>query len=131
MGYWGLESSLDLDKYNLFTFEFGGFLSSGNSISNSSTTMLDAEGNKLYSYRTIGKTHPQRWTDLNGSFNYQRSTDREGEAIILSYRISGTLNKSISETDYTDTENVPMQYTGIHADNREIGRASCRERVCL
>ncbi len=121
MGYWGLESSLDLDKYNLFTFEFGGFLSSGNSISNSSTTMLDAEGNKLYSYRTIGKTHPQRWTDLNGSFNYQRSTDREGEAIILSYRISGTLNKSISETDYTDTENVPMQYTGIHADNREDG----------
>lgn len=121
MGYWGLESSLDLDKYNLFTFEFGGFLSSGNNTSVSSTKMLDAAGNKIYSYNTIGRTHPQRWTDLNGSFNYQRSTDREGEAIILSYRLSGNLNKSVSETDYTDIENAPMPYTGIHADSREDG----------
>ena len=121
MGYYGLESSLDLDKYNLITLEFGGFFMSNNSDTYSSTAMYDAAGNRLYSYNTIARTDPTRWSDLNGSFNYQRSTDREGETIILSYRVSGNHNTSVSETEYTDGENVPIPYTGINADNRESG----------
>ncbi len=121
MGYYGFESSLDLDKYNLFTVEFGGFLMSDKSDNFSSTTMYDAEGNRLYSYNTVSRTNPTRWSNMNGSFNYQRSTNREGETIILSYRVAGSHNKAVSETEYTDTENVPMPYTGINSDNRESG----------
>lgn len=121
MGYYGLESSLDIDKYNLFTVEFGGFFMSNSSNSFSSIEMTDASGTSIYRYNSVDRTHPYRWSDLNGSFNYQRSTDREGETIILSYRVSGNGNKSVSETEYTEVDNMPMPYTGIVADNREDG----------
>ena len=121
LGFWGFESSLDIDRHNLVTVEFGGFLSSGETKSAASTNMYDATGNRIYSYNSVGCNSPLRTSDFNGSINYQHSTGRDGETLILSYRVAGNKNKSISKTDYVDAENLPMEYTGIDADSRERG----------
>lgn len=118
LGYWGVESSLDIDKRNLVTVEAGGFLSGSESHTWGESLMTDASGNMIYSYKSCGKNGPSRVRDFNGSVNYQHSTAREGETLILSYRMSTGRNVSVSETGYTAMEHAPMDYTGIDADSR-------------
>lgn len=120
-GYWGFDSSLDIDKYNLLTLEFGGFAMRHQNNSLGITRMYDAAGNTLYSYGSRSDTDPSKWHDLNGNFSYQRSTDREGEAIIFSYRLSSNQSDNSSETEYYDRENLPFQYTGINSTSEERG----------
>ena len=120
-GYWGLESSLDLSKHHLITFEFGGYLMSSSNDSHGLTRMLDAQGNELYRYSTLSSTDPNNWNDINGSLNYQYTTDREGESIVLSYRMSSNRTSDETETEYTDAINLPMQYTGINSESKEQG----------
>lgn len=118
LGYWGVESSLDIDKRNLVTVETGGFLSGNESHTWGESLMTDASGNMIYSYKSCGKNGPSRVRDFNGSMNYQHSTAREGETLILSYRMSTGRNVSVSETEYTAMEHAPMDYTGIDANSR-------------
>lgn len=118
IGYWGVESSLDIDRRNIVTVEAGGFLSGNESHTWGESLMTDASGNMIYSYKSCGKNGPSRVRDFNGSVNYQHSTAREGETLILSYRMSTGRNVSVSETGYTAMEHAPMDYTGIDADSR-------------
>ncbi|MDE6503696.1 MAG: TonB-dependent receptor family protein, partial [Muribaculaceae bacterium] len=118
LGYWGVESSLDIDKRNLVTVEAGGFLSGNESRTWGESVMTDASGNMIYSYRSWGKNGPSRVRDFNGSVNYQHSTARDGETLTLSYRVSTGRNVSVSETEYTEMDDAPMDYTGIDADSR-------------
>lgn len=118
LGYWGVESSLDIDKRNLVTVEAGGFLSGNESRTWGESVMTDASGNMIYSYKSLGKNGPSRVRDFNGSVNYQHSTARDGETLTLSYRVSTGRNVSVSETEYTEMDDAPMDYTGIDADSR-------------
>lgn len=114
--FFGTDASYELDSLNLFTAEFGGYLYDFRDRSRGHTAMTDAAGNLLYSYNTISRTKPNRYFDINGGFNYQRSTRRKGETITLSYLISTTDQKQHSTTDYEDQVNVPVPYTGIDND---------------
>lgn len=112
-GYGGLELSLELDTLNLFTAEFNAFAYKNKSWSEGATSQFDRSGNLIYFYRS-GTNGPSRSSDLDldGSFNYQRSTRLKGETITLSYMISNNSNNSKSDTYYTDLVNAPMEYTG-------------------
>lgn len=120
-GYWGLEGSWEADTLNLLTFEFGGYSSRSKSSSFGLTEMFSSNGDRLYHYATRSHTDPSSWTDLNGSVNYQRSTKRKGETIVLSYRLSGTDNRSESESYYEDYDLLPVPYTGILSNEKATG----------
>ena len=114
--FFGLEGSYELDSLNLFSAEFGGYLYSIKSESFGKTIMKDATGTPIYSYSTNAFIDPNRYFDVNGSFNYQRSTRRKGEAITLSYLISTTDQKQGDKTEYDDEVNLPVPYTGTSND---------------
>ena len=120
-GYWGLEGSWEADTLNLVTFEFGGYTSRSKVNSLGLTEMFSRSGDRLYHYSTRNHTDPSSWTDLNGSVNYQRSTRRKGETIVLSYRLSGSDNRSESESYYEDYDLLPVPYTGILSNEKATG----------
>lgn len=112
ISFFGTDASYELDSLNLFTAEFGGYLYDLRSESHGHTAMTDAAGKHIYSYNTISKSKPNRYLDFNGGLNYQRSTRRKGETIILSYLVSTTDQKQHSTTEYEDQKDVPVPYTG-------------------
>ncbi len=116
LGYFGLEGSLELDTLNLFTAEFNGYAYSLNSNSIGSTRMTDGLGNLIYSYSSTNISSPNRYFDIDGSLNYQRSTRKKGESLTLSYRISSTNQKQHSISEYEDELNMPVPYTGTSND---------------
>ncbi|MCH5232809.1 MAG: outer membrane beta-barrel protein [Muribaculaceae bacterium] len=120
-GYFGLETSLEPDTLNLFTLEFGGWLNGSKRFSEGLQSMTDNIGDVIYSYKERNQSFGAHYTSLNGSVNYQRSTSRKGENIILSYRIYTNSNTSENETDYYDMFNMPVPYSGIYTDAHEIG----------
>lgn len=117
-GYFGIDMSLELDTLNLITAELSGFFNSYKNRSLSTVGMIDPSGADIYSYDSYSVTDPYHGTNLNGSINYQRSTRLKGEKITFSYMISGNGSKSDAKTDYTDTDNMPVDYSGIasHSD---------------
>lgn len=114
--YFGADASFELDSLNLFTAEFGGYLSDDHTDTKGHTALSDAAGNPVYSYNTVGRSKPSRYVDFNGGFNYQRSTRRKGESITLSYLISTADQRVHSITEYEDMFNMPVPYTGIDND---------------
>lgn len=113
ISFFGLDASYELDSLNLFTAEFGGYIYGFNSNSIGRTVMTDALGKEIYSYSSISKMKPNRYFDINGGFNYQRSTRKKGENITFSYLVSTTNQKQHSLTDYEDQVNLPVPYTGM------------------
>lgn len=120
-GYWGIEGSWEADTLNLVTFEFGGYSSRNKSTSLGVTEMFSRSGDRVYSYGTRNLTDPSSWTDLNGSLNYQRSTKRKGETIVLSYRLSGNNERSDNESYYEDYDILPVPYRGILSNEKATG----------
>lgn len=114
--FFGLEGSYELDPLNLFTAEFGGYFYSFKSESFGNSKMTAPAGDILYSYSSRYLRNPNRYFDVNGSFNYQRSTRRKGETVTLSYLISTTDQKQNAETEYVDEVNLPVPYTGLSND---------------
>lgn len=112
----GVDASYELDSLNLFTTEFGGYLYEISSNGYGHTSMTDALGKQLYSYNSVSRTKPNRYFDFNGGFNYQRSTRKKGETIILSYLMSTTNQKQHSRTEYEDQIDMPVPYTGMEND---------------
>lgn len=109
----GIDASYELDSLNLFTAEFGGYIYDIHSNSHGHTAMKDINGNDIYSYSTISRSKPNRYFDFNGGFNYQRSTRKKGETIILSYLLSTTNQKQESTTGYEDQISMPVPYSGL------------------
>ncbi len=116
MGYFGIDASLELDTLNLLTAEFSGFINSMNTHGLSFTSMTASDGSPVYSYTTVTKNSPNRYFDLDGRFNYQRSTRRKGETLTLSYLISSTNQRQHNTSDYEDELNLPVPYTGTSND---------------
>ena len=116
MGYFGLEGSLELDTLNLITAELGGYAYSFKSESFGQTAMRNAAGEMLYSYSQRSTADPNRYFDLDGGLNYQRSTRRKGETFTLSYRISSTNQRQHNISEYDDELDMSVPYTGTSND---------------
>ncbi|MDE6478997.1 MAG: TonB-dependent receptor [Muribaculaceae bacterium] len=116
LGYFGLEGSLELDTLNLITAEFNGYSYSLKSNSIGFNAMTSGSGTPIYSYHTRYKSDPNSYFDIDGSFNYQRSTRKKGESLTLSYRVSSTNQKQHSVSEYEDELNMPVLYTGTSND---------------
>lgn len=116
VSYFGLEGSLELDTLNLLTAEFNGYAYSLKSESTGWNSMKDKFGNIMYSYSSRNISDPNRYFDIDGNFNYQRSTRRKDESITLSYRVSTTNQRQKSITEYEDELNMPVPYTGRSND---------------
>lgn len=119
-GYFGMEASLEPDTLNLFTLDFGGYLGAYKSHTWGWVEMNDVSGNLLYRYNKDTQTLKNNNNSFYGSVNYQRSTRRKGESIILSYRLSTSKYDDITDTEYADMVNMPVPYNGIYTDNKEI-----------
>ena len=116
ISFFGLDGSFELDSLNLFSAEFGGYTYSVKPTSFGTTSMKDANGNIIYSYSNRWASDPHRYFDINGNFNYQRSTRRKGETFTLSYLISTTNQRQNSTSEYEDEVNMPVPYTGTSND---------------
>ncbi len=116
LSYFGLEGSLELDTLNLVTAEFNGYTYSLKSNSHGLNTMRNSLGDLIYSYSSTAISDPNRYFDIDGSVNYQRSTRKKGESLTLSYRISSTNQRQHSISEYEDEENMPVDYTGTSND---------------
>lgn len=114
--YFGVEGSLELDTLNLFTAEFNGYTYSLKSKSRAFNSMTNDTGDLLYSYYNNYTSDPNSYFDIDGSFNYQRSTRRKGESLTLSYRVSSTNQRQHSISEYEDELNMPVPYTGTSND---------------
>ncbi len=114
--YFGMEGSLELDTLNLLTAEFNGYAYSIKTDTRGLSTMNDRAGNLIYSYTSTGIYDPNRYFDIDGGLNYQRSTRRKGESLTLSYRISSTNQKQQNITYYDDELNMPVPYDGTSND---------------
>ncbi len=111
-GYANIEASYEPDTLNLFTAEFGINPYSGHGYGWQRTVMSDGTA-PVYSY-TQDYTRPvNRYTDISGVFNYQRSTRRPGETITLSYQVASTGQRSHMLTEYSPQVNMPVGYSGI------------------
>ncbi|MCC8072208.1 MAG: TonB-dependent receptor [Bacteroidales bacterium] len=122
-GYWGLSASYEMDTLRLFNLDFGGYDSRAHSYTTGSQQMLNSRAAAaadalIYSYNTVGETDPSTYSDINLGLNYQRSTRKKGEYILLSYRLATSENSSDITTRYTDMINMPVSYTGIISDSK-------------
>ncbi len=115
MGYFGAEASYELDSLNLFTLELNGFIYDVNTRSTSSTAMYDPQS-LLYSYNAYNHSPKNRYFDFDGTFNYQHMMRNPGEMLNASYQISTNHNSSLSNTEYYDMVNMPVNYSGINND---------------
>lgn len=114
--WFGIDGSYEMDSLNLFTAEFGGYYYDITSLSHSRTQMTSPDGEPIYSYNSVIRNKPSRYFDINGNFNYQRSTHRRGETLTASYMVSTTNQTQNSITQYSDEINMPVPYTGIVSD---------------
>ena len=116
LGYFGVEGSYEPDTLNLVSAEFNGYAYSLKSEATGRNTMRDGLGDLLYSYASNYKSDPNRYFDIDGSLNYQRSTRKKGETLTLSYRLSSTNQRQHSINEYEDELNMPVPYTGTSND---------------
>ena len=116
LGYFGLEGSVEPDTLNLITAEFNGYAYSLKSDSRGLNTMKSGAGDLIYSYTNNYRSDPNRYLDIDGSLNYQRSTGKKGETLTLSYRLSSTNQRQHSINEYDDELNMPVPYTGTSND---------------
>ena len=116
LGYFGVEGSFEPDTLNLITAELNGYAYSLKSDSRGLNTMRNGTGDLIYSYASKFKSDPNRYFDIDGSLDYQRSTRKKGETLTLSYRISSTNQRQHSINEYEDELNMPVPYTGTSND---------------
>lgn len=109
----GFEMSYELDTLNLFTASMDIYQNYGKSDSRRDYIMTGTDGSLLQKYTQTSFYPKNQYLDIDGNFNYQRSTCLKGENITLSYQISTTGQKQKQQTDYTDMYNFPVSYTGI------------------
>lgn len=114
--YFGVEGSLDLDTLNLMTVALNGFTGSFGYDGNGLTRMTAAGGTPLWEYTSAYNYPKNGYTDIDFSFDYQRSTRLKGETITASYRLSHTDQTQDQETRYTILQGNPMDYNGIRSD---------------
>jgi len=117
--YWaGLEASYEMDSLNLFTAEGNMFYYSIVPEGYTSSSLFDAAGNILSSYRSKLYYPDYNYLDLDATVAYQRSTRRKGETLQLSYMISTTRQNNHEQEEYFDIVGDMFPYSA--RDNRYL-----------
>lgn len=88
--FFNFESSLDLGLHDLITAEFGGYTYNVNVDGTTNLWQWDKNGNKIMAQNSIFSLPNFSYWDVNGSLNYQHTTNRPGEMLNLAYRIATT-----------------------------------------
>lgn len=110
-GWFNVDGSLELDTLNLVTTSLNGYIGKNSNDFQSKATMLNFQGETLYSYDFNSYYRKYGYTDIDFSLDYQRSTKLKGESITLSYRLSHTRQDQDKTVDYYFIQGNPFPYT--------------------
>ena len=117
--YADIDASYDIDSLNLLSASLGGYFYKLDVKGGGLTQMYAPDKSLLYSYRDNywmpGYSH-HSW---NGRLDYQHKTRRKGELFTLSYMLALTRQHTEQESNYTDLQNAPFDYTSKLQNLRE------------
>ena len=117
--YADIDASYDIDSLNLLSASLGGYFYKLDVKGGGLTQMYAPDKSLLYGYRDNywmpGYSH-HSW---NGRLDYQHKTRRKGEHLTLSYMLALTRQHTEQESNYTDLQNAPFDYTGMLKSLRE------------
>lgn len=116
--YGNIEASFEMDTLNLITFSFGGYLFDTHTIGTGDVAMYNKNNDVIYSYKSENNTPKFRYFDFNGKLDYQHLTHNKGESLTLSYLISTTNQKRLSDGAYYDLINFPLDYDKLHESSK-------------
>lgn len=116
LGYFGLESSWQIDTLRLVNVSGDGYIYGFNTSNTAFTSTADVLGNIVNSLTARQPDGFLGYTDANFKIDYQRSTHRPQEFFTLSYLLSHTNQETSSTRLYTDVEGMSLPYTGIRSD---------------
>ena len=117
--YADIDASYDIDSLNLLSASLGGYFYKLDVKGGGLTQMYAPDKSLLYGYRDNywmpGYSH-HSWS---GRLDYQHKTRRKGEHLTLSYMLALTRQHTEQESNYTDLQNAPFDYTGMLKSLRE------------
>ncbi len=117
--YGNIESSFEPDTLNLLTLSFGGYYYDYTASGLGGNSMLDHQGNTLWSYNNKWKYKGNSYYSFDGRFDYQHKTHVKDETFTLSYLLSTSRNHSDKECTFSDLVNSPVAYDGYGSRGRE------------
>ncbi len=114
-GFGGLDASYELSAKDLLSASADMFVGRPKSDGTGFAEMLNANGDRLYSYNT--ETHSrQRFHGVNASMDYQHQFARENQNLTLSYRFSSSRRDERSTNLYADLVNIPFTLSDLRVD---------------
>ncbi len=117
-GYFGVESSFDIDTLNLVTAEVSGYAYTAHPTVDTEYSYFDRNGVQTGGFRTWQDgSGTSSYLDMDANVNYQHLTHRKGETYTLSYRLSTTHQTNDGSTQYSNLDGTPYQpYSAIVAN---------------
>lgn len=116
--YFNFESSLDLGLHDLITAEFGGYTYNVNVDGTTNLWQWDKNGNKIMAQNSIFSLPKFSYWDVNGSLNYQHTTNRPGEMLNLAYRIATTDHHRVDNIETHDSLATAQMYDSYDKDEQ-------------
>ena len=117
--YADIDASYDIDSLNLLSASLSGYFYKLDVKGGGTTQMYSPINNLLYGYSNTNWMPGYNHHSWNGRLDYQHKTRREGELFTLSYMLALTRQNDQQETNYTDVQNAPFNYTGMLNDSHE------------
>ena len=117
--YADIDASYDIDSLNLISASLGGYFYKLDVKGGGLTQMYAPDKSLLYSYRDNYWMPGYNHHSWNGRLDYQHKTRRKGELLTLSYMLALTRQRTEQESNYTDLQNAPFEYTGMQKKLRE------------
>ncbi len=117
--YADIDASYDIDSLNLISASLGGYFYKLDVKGGGVTQMYAPDKSLLYSYRDNYWMPGYNHHSWNGRLDYQHKTRRKGELLTLSYMLALTRQRTEQESNYTDLQNAPFDYTGMQKKLRE------------
>ena len=114
-----IDASYDIDSLNLLSASLSGYFYKLDVKGGGTTQMYSPINNLVYGYSNSYWMPGYNHHSWNGRLDYQHKTHRDGELFTLSYMLALTRQNDQQETNYTDIQNAPFNYTGILNDSHE------------
>ena len=111
VGWFGGEASWEIDKHNLVTGDFNGFIYNVKPKGTTSSFTYGADGAVLSSFKGAYNYPSYNFFDIDGSVNYEHSTSRKGETLTASYMVSSNAQHNREYTEYSDITGNAIPYT--------------------
>ena len=117
--YADIDASYDIDSLNLLSASLSGYFYKLDVKGGGTTQMYSPANSLLYGYSNTYWMPGYNHHSWNGRLDYQHKTRREGELLTLSYMLALTRQNDQQESNYTDMQNTPFNYTGMLNDSHE------------